>query len=495
MRTLNFQQQIENSLPEHHLFLPLILNNASFLPELRIWTDPTRFNIVQEIATAYETNHDVDVIVEQVDDVYGDFLTAAPLGQGPDIAIFAHDRLGKLYNEGLISPIDLGEKETDFTAASLDAVSIGGAHYALPYATENLAFFYNTDLVSTPPTSWEEVHTIGQALQTSGDATWGFVFSGTSYDVYPMMTADGGYVFGLNPDGSYNTDDLGIDSPGMITFGTLAKTWADEEFLLTDTDWNNAHNLFETGEVPWLMAGPWALGQIRDSGINYGIADFPSGHPFSGVQTFVINAHSDKQALAASFLTDFVATTDVMLTLFDDGFRAPAFVPALDQVTDPDVKKIGEIGIDAEPMPNIPEMSCVWGPWGNALTYILNNDKTPTEAYTDAESEIRECIDNPSFGMVNVPGSYQTEVGCSSDWDPACAITALIDNLDGTYTGTFSVPAGNYECKVALDGSWDINYGLGGVLYGNNIPFTVTTDGDVTFTYHSDTHILDIITP
>jgi len=307
------------------------------------------------------------------------------------------------------------------------------------------------------------------------------------------MTAFDGYLFGKNPDGSYNTDDLGVDSDGMIAFGEMAKTWAEDEFLLDDTDRENAHVLFETEKVPWLMTGPWALDRIRHSGINFAIADFPSGRPFSGVQTFVINAFSENQALAASFLTDFVATTGVMLTLFDNGLRAPAYIPALDQVTDLDVKKIGEVGADAEPMPNVPEMGCVWEPWGNALTFILSGEKTPTEAYTDAEAQIRDCFE--LIGMINVPGSYQTEVGCSSDWDPACTITALTDNFDGTYTGTFFIPAGDWECKVALDGSWGVNYGLGGVPGGDNIPFTVTTDGDVTFIYHSDTHILDITTP
>lgn len=479
---------------ENQLFLPLIAKNASHLPKLRIWTDPTRFDVMQEIASAYEAEHSVDVIVSQYDYLIDEFITAAPAGTGPDIIIAAHDRVGQLFGLNLISPIDLGEKEADFTPASLDAVYMNDAYYGLPFATENLAFFYNADLVTSPPTTWEEVHTLGQVLQASDDVTWGFVFSGTSYDVYPMMTANGGYVFGKNPDGSYNTDDLGIDSAGMIAFGELAKTWVEEGFLLDDTYWENARVLFETGEVPWLMTGPWSLENIRNSGINYAIADFPSGRPFSGVQTFMINAFSDNQALAASFLTDFVATTEVMLTLFDDGLRAPAYIPALEGVTDPDVKKIGEVGIDAEPMPNIPEMGCVWGPWGNALTNILNGEKTPTDAYTDAEAQIRECIDNPLTGMVNVPGSFQSEVGCVADWDPACALTALSEDGD-LYTATFTIPAGDYECKVALDGTWDINYGLGGVPSGDNIPLTVATSGDVTFTYHPDTHILEIITP
>ena len=126
---------------------------------------------------------------------------------------------------------------------------------------------------------------------------------------------------------------------------------------------------------------------------------------------------------------------------------------------------------------------------------IMLSSKSPTEAYTEAEVRIRECIDYPLLGMVNVPGSYQTEVGCEYDWDPACAVTALTEGEGGLYSGTFLIPAGNWECKVALDGSWTINYGVGGAQNGANIPFTVPTEGNVTFTYDPVTHLLDISIP
>ena len=70
---------------------------------------------------------------------------------------------------------------------------------------------------------------------------------------------------------------------------------------------------------------------------------------------------------------------------------------------------------------------------------------------------IRPCIDSDYLGMVNVPGSYQTLVGCESNWDPACLTTAMT-TTDGTvYTSTHELPAGDYEAKVALDGSCAVN--------------------------------------
>ncbi len=94
------------------------------------------------------------------------------------------------------------------------------------------------------------------------------------------------------------------------------------------------------------------------------------------------------------------------------------------------------------------------------------------------------------------PGSFQSELGCGSDWDPACLRSWLQDpDGDGIYTfETSTLPAGSYEAKVALNESWDVNYGQGGVQNGPNIPFTVPVSGaKVTFTYDSTSHVLSIL--
>jgi hypothetical protein len=93
-------------------------------------------------------------------------------------------------------------------------------------------------------------------------------------------------------------------------------------------------------------------------------------------------------------------------------------------------------------------------------------------------------------GMVNVPGSWQVAgAGCDADWSPSCEASAL--TMDGdVYVGTFDIPAGDYEVKVAMNGSWDLNYGVDGVEGGDNYAFTST--GTVTFTFDPATNLLTI---
>src|SRR5712691_590782 len=66
---------------------------------------------------------------------------------------------------------------------------------------------------------------------------------------------------------------------------------------------------------------------------------------------------------------------------------------------------------------------------------------------------------------------------------------------DGIYTfETTAIPHGQYEAKVALNESWDVNYGQGGAQNGANIPFTVPTDGaKVVFRYDAASHVLTVL--
>ena len=103
--------------------------------------------------------------------------------------------------------------------------------------------------------------------------------------------------------------------------------------------------------------------------------------------------------------------------------------------------------------------------------------------------------DNVNSVIATVPGSFQSELGCSGDWDPSC-LRSWVEDPDGNGIYSFStngLPPGSYEAKVAIGEAWDENYGLGGVPNGPNIPFTVPADGTMmNFSYDSATHILTI---
>jgi Pullulanase X25 domain/PEP-CTERM motif len=90
---------------------------------------------------------------------------------------------------------------------------------------------------------------------------------------------------------------------------------------------------------------------------------------------------------------------------------------------------------------------------------------------------------------VTLAGSFQSELGCAADWDPACLATALAyDANDNVWQRSFLLPAGTWEYKAALNGSWTENYGANAIPNGANIAFSLAGPTLVSFFYSDTTH-------
>jgi len=97
--------------------------------------------------------------------------------------------------------------------------------------------------------------------------------------------------------------------------------------------------------------------------------------------------------------------------------------------------------------------------------------------------------DTPDPLSVTIVGNLQDEMGCPADWQPDCTTTHLgFDADDAVWQDTFTVPAGAWEYKAALDDSWDENYGANAQRNGANIPLSLAAPADVKFFYDHETH-------
>jgi maltose/maltodextrin transport system substrate-binding protein/arabinogalactan oligomer/maltooligosaccharide transport system substrate-binding protein len=372
----------------------------------------------------------------------------------------------------------------------------------MPYAVENVAFFRNTDLVPEAPATWDDVRSITEELVSSGESDYGYMIqSNDPYHFQPLMSAFGGYVFARNEDGSYNPADLGIDNEGTIAAGDWLAGMVADGYIVPDVDYDVMHAMFENGDAAMIVSGPWALPRIRESGVPFAISDIPAGPagagiPFVGGQGFYISAFTEHPLEAEAFLTEFIATSESMLALYNVDPRPPAYLPVLESIDDDAIKAFQAAGSVGIPLPAIPEMGSVWGSWGNAEQFIILGQLEPQQAFADAAGQIRELIGSldAMASRVSIAGSFQAQLGCSADWMPECDNTVLTDNGDGTYSlTTDALAAGDYAVKVTHGGTWDENYGADGARDGADVPFTVAADNTpTTFTYDSSTHILTI---
>ncbi len=114
---------------------------------------------------------------------------------------------------------------------------------------------------------------------------------------------------------------------------------------------------------------------------------------------------------------------------------------------------------------------------------------TVAMSYDTATNDVVVDVTTPpptGTTSVTIAGSLQDELGCPGDWQPDCAATHLaFDAEDDVWQGTFTLPAGAYEYKAAIDDAWDENYGANATPNGANIGLAAP-GGDVKF-YFDDT--------
>jgi maltose-binding protein MalE len=368
--------------------------------DLVIWADDTRAPVLEPIAAAFSEAEGVNVQVLEVpfDEIRDNLSIQGPAGEGPDIIIGAHDWLGELVSNGVVEPVDLGPAAAEYSEVAVQAFTYDGQTYGLPYAIENIALIRNTDLVPEAPATFEELEETALGLLADGTVTVPLAIQqgpADPYHNYPLFSGAGGYVFGQDEDGSYNADDLGIDSEGGLAAAQLFADWSASGLISKDVTYDIMIDSFSSGQAPFAITGPWAVGEFSD--VNFVVEPIPTvagGTPnvFVGVQGFMISSFSENVDLAKTFLLDYLNTEELQLALYDAGGRPPAMTSAFDQVkTDPIIEGFGLSGQQGTPLPAIPEMSAVWDNWTDAYNLIFTGTD-PTEAFTNAATTIREAI-------------------------------------------------------------------------------------------------------
>jgi len=344
-----------------------------------VWAEEKVANALDPLVGAYEAaaGVDVEVVVYDFGAIRTDVQTAGPAGEGPDVFLGAHDWVGELAANGVVSPLDLGSVASDLFDVGVTAFSYGGEVYGFPYATEAIAMFYNADLVDSVPATWEDAKAACDAAGTElcvGAPGGGG--GGDAYHNHPFVASAGGYVFAS--EGGFDASDVGLDNAGAI---------ASAEYLdglvkngtVASTDYGGSMTAFQEGRSLFWMTGPWARGDA--SAVNYGVGLIPqfdgnAATPFVGVRGAMVSSFSDKQVLAQSFILDFFATVEVQQAMYESDPRLPATKSlfAVVEAADPIAAVFAASAANGIPMPNIPEMGSVWGPFGDALLIIRDQN-------------------------------------------------------------------------------------------------------------------------
>mgnify|MGYP000978092695 FL=1 len=364
---------------------------------LTVWVDDTRMAATQAAAQAFEaaTHAKVDLVKKNFADIQADFTSQVPTGKGPDITIGAHDWLGNLIQNGVVAPIELGDKANDFEPVAIQAFSQDGQVYGVPYAIENIGLIRNTKLASSAPATWDDAVAMGKKAGTKYPILLQVGTTGDPYTAYPLQTSFGAPVFTQNSDGSYSSE-LAMGGANGEKFAQWLAAQGKAGTLDTAITYDIAVDAFSKGKSPFIIGGPWMLEKFK--GLDLSIDPIPSAggqkaSPFVGVQGFFISSKSANPIVANDFLTNYIATTDVQYAMYQAGQRTPALKSAAEKAAgDPLTAGFAKVAQDAVPMPSIPEMAAVWTYWGVTEANIISGKQQAVAGWQKMISDIQAKI-------------------------------------------------------------------------------------------------------
>ncbi len=137
-------------------------------------------------------------------DAFADKITAAvPRGKGPDVFIYAQDRLGGWVTAGnTIEPIDfyLDKKIIDrYIPSTMQAMTYRKTTWGLPLNYKVMTMVYNKALVKTPPKTTGELVKIAKANTNEASGRFGLVYWYSNWYYHaPLFNGFGGGVFDAN---------------------------------------------------------------------------------------------------------------------------------------------------------------------------------------------------------------------------------------------------------------------------------------------------------
>jgi len=372
------------------------------LPPLVVWADEKRAAALAEVAPAFTeaTGVEVEIVLVDFGSIKDEVITKGPAGEGPDIFIGAHDWVGELATNGAVAVVDLGGRDDEFTETGLNALKWEGAQYGLPYVTEALALYYNTDLSPEAPVTMADLTATCDAnadvacigLPGGNDA-------GDAYHHYPFLSVDGGYIFAYDSASGFDVTQVGMCTDEAVAGAAQLETLIADGYV-PSTNYDDAKNLFLEGELIYWMTGPWELGALADQDtVNWSVTTLPTidgntMQPFVGVQGFYLSQYASNPALAQEFLLNFVATDETMEALFVADPRGSAYISTIENnAGDPVNFVFAASASDGQFMPNVPEMGAVWGPVGDNFLALRNGDIDAATAMDNACVQVTTVIE------------------------------------------------------------------------------------------------------
>ncbi|WP_322495421.1 extracellular solute-binding protein [Chloroflexus sp.] len=330
-------------------------------------------NILIDRARAAYPQATINVLQIPFDQIFNKFNNEVSSGGGPDMFIAPNDSLGSQIRAGVLA--DLSEYQsmlTDVAPTGVAGMSLNGKLYGIPESFKAVALYYNKSKITNPPATTDEL----LALVKEGKT---LVLNQNAYHNFGWLQAFGGQLMD-------NNGKCIADLAGGPEWFAYLKALKEVPTVTFSTDGGQADSLFKDGKADMIINGPWVLGDYRAVlGDNLGVAPMPGAvkpaGPLTGVDGFYVSINSQNVAGAVA-LAMFLTSPESMKVYVDEAGHVPVSTKV--QISDPLVQAFAQASATGVPRPQIPELDNYWGPFGDAMTKVLDGGADPKAAVIEA---------------------------------------------------------------------------------------------------------------
>ena len=346
------------------------------------------------LAHDYESAHGVRVELLGVPfEAFSAKLEAAvPRGHGPDVFIDAHERLGSYLKNAIVAPAQGAFPDVDlprFDAATVAAVTLDGARYAVPLEAKCIALFVNDDLA---PQSPEHLEDLLELPLPAGAYPLAYEAQ-SAYFHAPFLSSFGGSMLGAS-------DSFGF--VGDLAARSLAFTVDLSKRHLVPDEPTDAlvSQLFSQGRAAAVISGPWLAAELKGPA-RWHVVPLPklraTGQrmgPLLTVDGAFLTPNGAKKQDAQAFAR-FLGTTGAAVVRARVGHQIVADRAAW---SNPEVAKNATLSAFhdaaalAVPMPTSPRMRAVWVPAEQAIRKAMRGDATPEAALLEARARFDDAL-------------------------------------------------------------------------------------------------------
>jgi maltose/maltodextrin transport system substrate-binding protein len=367
--------------------------------QLLIWMDSDRAEGLRPVVKKFGSDLGIKVTIETPVNIVNNFPLAAQAGQGPDIVIWAHDKVGEWADSGLIASIEPpSEFVHKFYPEAWQAVLHRNAGWGYPIALETIALIYNKKLlIGRPPTDLSELVSMNRSMQTRrrGVRTILWDYKNPYYS-WGILACAGAYVFSRQGT-NYNLKDIGVATPETIEGLSELVGLVRNGILPLGPVGGEGEELMARGKLAMTISGPWDWPNLIANGIDFGLAPIPGiggklGRPFVGVSVAYRSRSSPNQDLAKEFLENYLITDDGIAAMNRaKAIGVPALISSYEKLSKNDLR-LRELKLcmdHGQLMPNIPQMGRFFNAVGTALQIATEGHASANEALRAAALSMR----------------------------------------------------------------------------------------------------------